>query len=190
MWKTYSSKRNLADVVLRVQSNVAKQKQEELEDAKTRRRRLYKIFSEEKPTFPIQERNFYTMVMDNKEIIKLLGMLSTCTLELRQVCYSIKLDIHLSFKEVEVISNLQDLTEFLDRWKPYKFLWRNERNMRELLQISLTEFEATLRKHSELEDRLATEPDMIIFGTSIAVSTERLKYGLYTEIKGKLKHIP
>jgi len=106
MWKTYSSKRNLADVVLRVQSNVAKQKQEEPEDAKTRRRRLYKILSEEKPMFPIQERNFYTMVMDNKEIIKLLGMLSTCTLELRQVCYSIKLDIRLSFKEVEIILNL------------------------------------------------------------------------------------
>lgn len=56
--------------------------------------------------------------------------------------------------------------------------------MRELLQISLSEFECTLRKHSELEDRLATEPDMIIFGTSIAVSTEKLKYGVYTEIKG------
>ncbi|EZA60758.1 Dynein heavy chain 5, axonemal [Ooceraea biroi] len=141
MWKTlpYSSKRNLADVVLRAQDNVAKQKQEEPEDSKTRRRRLYKIISEEKPIFPIQERNFYTMVMDNKEIIKLLGMLSTCTLELRQ-----------------------DLTEFLDRWKPYKFLWKNERNMH----------------------RLATEPDMIIFGTSIAVSTDKLKYGLYTEIKG------
>lgn len=61
--------------------------------------------------------------------------------------------------------------------------------MRELLQISLPEFEATLRKHSELEDRLSTEPDMIIFGTSIAVSTEKLKYGLYTEIKGKSKFL-
>lgn len=61
--------------------------------------------------------------------------------------------------------------------------------MRELLQISLSEFESTLRKHSELEDRLATEPDMIIFGTSIAVSTEKLKYGLYTEIKGTLREL-
>jgi len=104
MWKTYPPKRNLADIVLRVQSNVAKQHasfKEEPEDAKTRRRRLYKIISEEKPTFPVQERNFYTMVMDNKEIIKLLGMLSTCTLELRQVCYGIELHIHLPFKEVD-----------------------------------------------------------------------------------------
>ncbi|KAG5316099.1 DYH5 protein, partial [Acromyrmex insinuator] len=162
MWKNlpYPSKRNLANVVLRAHSNAAKQK-EEPEDMKTRRRRLYKILSEERPVFPVQERNFYTMVMDNKEIIKLLGMLSTCTMELRQ-----------------------DLTEFLDRWKPYKFLWKNERSVRELLQISLSEFETTLRKHSELEDRLATEPDMIIFSTSIAVSTEKLKYGVYTEIKG------
>ncbi|KAG5322537.1 DYH5 protein, partial [Pseudoatta argentina] len=162
MWKNlpYPSKRNLANVVLRAHSNAAKQK-EEPEDMKTRRRRLYKILSEERPVFPVQERNFYTMVMDNKEIIKLLGMLSTCTMELRQ-----------------------DLTEFLDRWKPYKFLWKNERSIRELLQISLSEFETTLRKHSELEDRLATEPDMIIFSTSIAVSTEKLKYGVFTEIKG------
>lgn len=90
MWKTlpYSSKRNMADVVLRAQNNAAKQKQEEPEDSITRRRRLYKILSEERPIFPVQERNFYTMVMDNKEIIKLLGMLSTCILELRQVSYS------------------------------------------------------------------------------------------------------
>lgn len=75
------------------------------------------------------------------------------------------------------------MSDFLDRWKPYNFLWKNERSMRELLQISLTEFESTLRKHGELEDKLATEPDMIIFGTSIAVSTDKLKYALFTEIK-------
>lgn len=96
-----------------------------------------------------------------------------------------RLSLIYSLIKKKIILNLQDLKEFLDRWKPYKFLWKNERTMRELLQISLTEFEVTLRKHSELEDRLATEPDMIIFGTSIAVSTEKLKYGLYTEIKGK-----
>ena len=80
--------------MLRAHSNAAKQK-EEPEDMKTRRRRLYKILSEERPVFPVQERNFYTMVMDNKEIIKLLGMLSTCTMELRQVSNnSMRFDIH------------------------------------------------------------------------------------------------
>lgn len=89
MWKSlpYASKRTLIDVVLRAQNNVTKLKQELKEDSKTRRRRLYKILSEERPVFPAQETNFYTMVMDNKEIIKLLGMLSTCTMELRQVIY-------------------------------------------------------------------------------------------------------
>lgn len=79
--------------MLRAQGNAAKQKQEELEDSKMRRRRLYKILSEDRPVFPVQERNFYTMIMDNKEIVKLLGMLSTCTVELRQVIYRIPKDI-------------------------------------------------------------------------------------------------
>lgn len=74
----------------------------------------------------------------------------------------------------------------MDRWKPYNFLWTNERSVRELLQVSLTEFENMLRKHGELEDKLATEPDTIIFGTCIAVSTEKLKYALFMEIKSKL----
>ncbi|KZC10625.1 Dynein heavy chain 5, axonemal [Dufourea novaeangliae] len=152
--------RSFADIVMRAQLHVAKKRQEEPEDPKIRRRRLYKIISEERPIFPVQEQNFYEMVMDNKEIIKLLSILNTCMMEFKQ-----------------------NLAEFIDRWKPYKFLWKNERSVRELLQISLPEFEATLRKHSELEDLLATEPDMIIFGTSIAISTEKLKYGLYTEIK-------
>lgn len=79
----------------------------------------------------------------------------------------------------------QDFTDFVDRWKPYKYLWKHERSIRELLQNSLSEFETTLRKHGELEDKLITEPDMVIFATCIAVSTEKLKYALYTEIKGQ-----
>ncbi|XP_076639069.1 dynein axonemal heavy chain 1 isoform X1 [Colletes latitarsis] len=159
-WGNAYPRRSFADIVMRAQVQAAKKKQEEPEDPKIRRRRLYKIISEERPIFPDQERNFHAMVMDNKEVMKLLSILNTCMLEFKP-----------------------DLAEFIDRWKPYKFLWKNERSMRELLQISLPEFETTLRKHSELEDLLATEPDMIIFGTSIAISTEKLKYGLYTEIK-------
>ena len=61
------------------------QNEDEPEDPKTRRRRLYKIVSEERPTFPVQARNFNTMVMENKEVVKVLSMLSSCTQELRQV---------------------------------------------------------------------------------------------------------
>ncbi|KAK1128262.1 hypothetical protein K0M31_002732 [Melipona bicolor] len=160
-WGQAYPRKNFADIVMRAQMQAAKKK-EEPEDPRVRRRRLYKIISEERPVFPVQERNFHAMVMDNKEVMKLLSILNTCMQEFKP-----------------------DLAEFIDRWKPYKILWKNEKSMRELLQISLSEFETTLRKHSELEDLLATEPDMIIFGSSIAVSTEKLKYGVYTEIKGK-----
>ncbi|XP_047354238.1 dynein axonemal heavy chain 5 isoform X2 [Vespa velutina] len=167
-WKDlqWGIKKNITDVIMRVQDDVMKKKEEQSEDLKTRRRRLYKIISEEKPLFMIQKRNFYSMVIENKDIVKILSMLNNCTQELKQ-----------------------DLSNFFERWEPYKFLWKNERNMRELLHVSLSEFESTLRKHGELEDLLITEPDMILFGRSIAVSTERLKYGLYTEIKSSTHKI-
>lgn len=62
-----------------------KRNQQNKEDPKTRRRRLYKIVSEEKPTFPVQKRNFHSMIMENKEIIKMFSIMSACTQELRQV---------------------------------------------------------------------------------------------------------
>lgn len=70
---------------MRVQVDVTKKKEEQSEDLKTRRRRLYKIISEEKPIFIIQERNFYSMVIENKDIVKILSMLNSCTQELKQV---------------------------------------------------------------------------------------------------------
>lgn len=151
----------MVDIVTKAQVDAEKKSQENPEDPKTRRRRLYKIFSEERAEFPVQQHNFHALVMENKEIVKMLGLLSTCTMDLRQ-----------------------DLADFMDRWKPYKFLWKNEKSVRELLQTSLPNFETMLRKHGELEDQLATEPNMVILGSSIAISTEKLKYGLYTDIKG------
>lgn len=158
-------KKNLVDIVTKAQVDAEKRIQENPEDPKARRRRLYKISSEEKPAFPVQQINFHGLVMENKEIVKMLGLLSSCTVELRQ-----------------------DLADFMERWKPYKFLWKNEKSVRELLQTSLTDFETMLRKHGELEDKLATEPELVILGSSIAISTEKLKYGLYTEIKGEIFH--
>jgi dynein heavy chain len=74
-----------------VQSVVEKRNQENQEDPKTRRRRLYKIVSEEKPTFPVQIRNFHSIIMENKEIIKMFSILSTCTQNIRQVGISLYL---------------------------------------------------------------------------------------------------
>lgn len=69
------------------------------------------------------------------------------------------------------------------RWRPYNVLWRNEKSQRELLTCCLTEFEASLRKHEELDSRLGDEPDIHNIGTYLAISTEKLKFGLITEIK-------
>ncbi|CAG5099433.1 Similar to DNAH5: Dynein heavy chain 5 [Cotesia congregata] len=161
-WKSTSlaPKKNLLDVVMRAQIVAERRRDDEPEDPKVRRRRLYKTVSEERPEFPVQNRNFHALVMENKEIIKVLSMLSTCTQELGQ-----------------------DLAAFLEQWTPYKYLWKNEKSMRELLNSTLSNFENTLRKHSELEDKLSTESDMSYLGISIALCTEKLKYALATEIK-------
>lgn len=57
------------------------------DDAKAKRRRLYKLASEKKPPFPVIHRNFYSHVTENKEIIKALSLLSTCVQPLKPVNY-------------------------------------------------------------------------------------------------------
>lgn len=75
------------------------------------------------------------------------------------------------------------MNAFLVKWRPYNVLWKNEKTPRELLNCTLGEFESFLRKHSELEARLATETDVHVIASCLAISTEKLKYGLATEIK-------
>lgn len=55
------------------------------EDPKTRRRRLYRLDSNNKPPFPFQARNFHAYVMENKEIIKTLSLLSGSTQPIKEV---------------------------------------------------------------------------------------------------------
>nr|CAI5822334.1 unnamed protein product [Callosobruchus analis] len=114
------------------------------EDFKMRRRKLYRLMSEERPKFPLQQRNFYNHVMENKEV---------------------------------------EVTQFIVRWRPYSMLWKNEKTQRELLNACLTEFEMSLRKHAELTERIATEPNTFDIANCLAISTDQLKYGLLTEIK-------
>lgn len=75
------------------------------------------------------------------------------------------------------------MSSFIIKWRPYSVLWRNEKSPRELLHCTLTEFESFFYKHRELEARLSTEPDMHIIGSCLAISAEKLKYALSTEIK-------
>ncbi|XP_066156829.1 dynein axonemal heavy chain 5 [Euwallacea fornicatus] len=130
------------------------------EDFRMRRRKLYRLLTEEKPMFPLQHRNFYNHVMENKEVIKTLSLLTSCA---QEMC--------------------DEMSQFLSRWRPYSILWRNEKSQRELLGLKLAEFETHLRRHEELRDRLSTEPDIFVIGNCLAISTEKLKYGIITEIK-------
>lgn len=75
------------------------------------------------------------------------------------------------------------MNQFISRWRPYSILWRNEKTQRELLNQCLSEFETSLRKHEELNERLLTEPDTFLIANCLAISTEKLKFGLVTEIK-------
>ena len=130
------------------------------EDSKAKRRKIYRIISEERPQMPHMTKSFYSYVMDNKEVVKTLSLLSTCT-------RNIKTELHV----------------FIKRWKPYNFLWKNDRTTRQLMEYGLHEFETSLRCLAELDSNLIVEPDMEYFGQSIAVSTDKLKFGLAIEIK-------
>lgn len=55
------------------------------QEARERRRRMYRPVSEEKPAFPAQNKNFHAHVMENKEVVKALGLLATCTQNVKQV---------------------------------------------------------------------------------------------------------
>lgn len=73
----------------------------------------------------------------------------------------------------------------MKRWRPYHYLWKCEKTLRQLLTWNLNEFELALKKHSELEIKLSTELYILVIGNSLAVSTEKLKLGLTTELKSK-----
>lgn len=45
----------------------------------------FKFQRKKKVSFPLQARNFYSHVMENKEVVKTLSLLSTCTLDIKPV---------------------------------------------------------------------------------------------------------
>lgn len=141
-----------------------------IEDARAKRRRLYKLASERKPPFPVMHRNFYSHVTENKEIIKALSLLSTCVQPLKPVTL-----ISLSCWILNQIFNfnrfLQILFDFLNLWVPYKILWNNDLSeRRDLSTVSLLDSEVYLQKHHELLERLKVKPDTYEFGSCVLVS--------------------
>lgn len=133
--------------------------------AKNRRRKIYCLASEERPQMPHMLKSFYSAIMDNKEVAKALNQLASCTRNIKP--------------EIQV---------YIKRWKPYHFLWKNDRTTRQLMEFGLQQFETTLRCLAELDANLLIEPDMEVFGQCVAVYNERLKYGLAIEIKCKCDH--
>lgn len=107
------------------------------------RRKVYRVMSEQRPQMPHMTKSFYTYVMDNKEVVKTLSLISTCTKNLKH-----------------------EIQEFVKKWKPYHFLWKNDKTIRQLLEYSLADFEANLRYLTELDAQMAIEPDIEYFGQS------------------------
>ena len=62
---------------------------------KIKRKKYYRLESEEKPVFPFQQKNFYNHIMENKEIIKTLTHLSMCTQNVKSV--NIKYFVYLDY---------------------------------------------------------------------------------------------
>lgn len=129
-------------------------------DDKARRRKLYRLLSEERPQMPHMTKSFYSYVMDNKEVVKTLSLLGNC-------CARVK----------------NELQVWIKTWKPYHFLWKNDKTPRQLLEFTLIEFESTLRYLTELDQSLTIIPELEYFGQCVVLSTEKLKLGLVCEIK-------
>lgn len=129
-------------------------------DERAQRRKLYRLLSEERPQMPHMSKSFYNYVMDNKEVVKTLSLLGNC-------CRNVK----------------NDLLNWIKNWKPFHFLWKNDKTIRQLLDYTLIDFEATLRYLTELDQNLSLVPDMEYFGQCVVLSTEKLKLGLLCEIK-------
>lgn len=109
---------------------------------------------------PHMTKSFYSFVMDNKDIVKMQNLLANCTKSVKS-----------------------ELNTFIRRWKAYHFLWKNDKTSRELMEMDLLEFEATLSCLAQLDGNLSHEPEFVYLINCIAVSTEKLKYGLDIEIK-------
>ncbi|KAJ8789143.1 hypothetical protein J1605_022244 [Eschrichtius robustus] len=112
---------------------------------------------------PVQNRNYYKNVSDNKEILKLVSVLSTI----------------ISSTKKEVITST-------DCFKRYNHVWQKEKEETIVTFIMknplLSEFESQILYFQKLEQEINTEPECICAGT-IALYTADLKFTLTAETK-------
>uniref|UniRef100_A0A8C6MZK3 Dynein, axonemal, heavy chain 5 n=1 Tax=Mus spicilegus TaxID=10103 RepID=A0A8C6MZK3_MUSSI len=112
---------------------------------------------------PVQTQNYYKNISDNKEIVKLVSVLSTV----------------ISSTKKEVITSM-------DRFKRYNHIWQKEKEDTIMTFIAqnplLSEFESRILYFQNLEQEINAEPEYIRVG-SIALYTADLKFSLTTETK-------
>ncbi|XP_030249746.1 dynein heavy chain 5, axonemal isoform X2 [Sparus aurata] len=112
---------------------------------------------------PFQARNYYKSVSENKEIVKLVSVLST-----------------------SISSTKKEVMTSLDRFSRYHHIWRKDREdaMRKFIQGSplLSEFESQIIFYRELELEINSEPEYITVG-ALALFTADLKMSLTAETK-------
>ncbi|XP_077383165.1 dynein axonemal heavy chain 5 isoform X2 [Festucalex cinctus] len=112
---------------------------------------------------PIQARNYYKSVSENKEIVKLLSVLGAA-----------------------IISNRKEVMQALDHFSNYHHIWRMDRadTMQKFLQGSplLSEFESQILYYRDLQQEINSEPECITVG-ALALFTVDLKLSLTAETK-------
>ncbi|XP_030605717.1 dynein heavy chain 5, axonemal isoform X1 [Archocentrus centrarchus] len=110
-----------------------------------------------------QTRNYYKSVSENKEIVKLISVLST-----------------------SITSTKKEVVTALDHFSCYHHIWRKDRDdtMRKFIQGSplLSEFESQILFYRDLELEINSEPEYITVG-ALALFTAPLKMSLNAEIK-------
>nr|XP_044988409.1 dynein axonemal heavy chain 5 [Jaculus jaculus] len=112
---------------------------------------------------PVQTKNYYKNISENKEIVKLVSVLSTI----------------INSTKKEVITSM-------DRFKRYNHIWQKEKEetiMTFIMQNPLlAEFESQILYFQKLEQEINAEPECVCVG-SIALYTADLKFSLTAETK-------
>ncbi|XP_064611990.1 dynein axonemal heavy chain 5-like isoform X2 [Liolophura sinensis] len=114
-------------------------------------------------TVNVQPKNYFKSVYDNKEISKIVALLST-----------------------SINSNKKEVTTALEKFSKYHVIWEKDRDedLAEFMKEDpkLSEFEGQIKHYEELENDIMSEPEYYDVGP-IALYTEFLKLGLTTETK-------
>ena len=111
----------------------------------------------------VAQKNYYKSVSENKDIAKMVSLLSTC-----------------------ISSTKKDIITALDKFKGYQFIWQKDReeDLKEFIAQDprVSEFEAKIKSFVQLINEINAYKEYVPVG-SIALVTEKLKMGLTSEIQ-------